>query len=207
LAERAARRRALRRQLRAARRALSNTEQSAHARAVAQRLLTTRLPMFARRFALYAPNDGELDPSPLIDALIARHRLVTLPVVLPKRLLEFYRYTPTTRLVRNRYGIAEPDSTTGQYVNPRTLDVVLLPLVGFDDAGHRLGMGGGYYDATFAHAHCEPLLIGLAHELQRVDGLPVAPWDVPLDAVVTESRLLICTRRGRRILNVTTASG
>lgn len=143
-------RRNLRSRIRRARRALPAQVQLSHARAVARRVLTSRLPLFARRIALYAPGDGELDSSPLIDALIARHRVVALPVVLPDRLLGFYRYTPATKLIANRYGLAEPDSRTGVFVDRRTLEAVLVPLVAFDAKGHRLGMGGGYFDTTFA---------------------------------------------------------
>ena len=68
------------------------------------------------------------------------------------------------------------------------LDVILMPLVGFDNDGNRLGMGGGYYDRTLAytrHAIKKPVLIGVAHDLQRVDRLPYASWDIPLNAIVT----------------------
>lgn len=163
-------------------------------------MLTSRLPLFARRVALYAPGDGELDPSPLIDALIARHRMVALPVVLPDRLLGFYRYTPATKLIANRYGLAEPDSRTSAFIDRRTLDAVLVPLVAFDAKGHRIGMGGGYFDTTFADPRQRPLLIGLAHSLQQVEAVPTQPWDVPLDAVVTELGLLICSARGAPVL-------
>ncbi len=190
----------LRQSLRRTRRELSARQQQQHAQAVARRLLTTRLPLFVRRIALYAPNDGELDPSPLIDAFIDRGRMVALPVVLPAGLLDFYRYTPATRLVRNRFHIIEPDTRTARHVDRRTLDAVCLPLVGFDARGNRLGMGAGYYDATFADPSDRPVMIGLAHALQRVDSIVPRSWDVPLDAVVTESELIVCSMRGERIL-------
>lgn len=191
--------------MRAARRALNQAAQAAHAEAVARHVMISHLPLFARRFALYAPADGELDPSPLIDALLARNRMVALPVVLPDRLLGFYRYTANTRLIRNRYGILEPDTRTARYLERASLDVVLLPLVAFDDAGHRLGMGGGYYDATFARAAARPLLVGLAHALQRVEALAPAPWDIALDAVITEAGIVACTSRGARICGTSAA--
>jgi 5-formyltetrahydrofolate cyclo-ligase len=187
----------LRRALRAALRSLSTFSQRAHAHAVARHVATSPWLLAARRFALYTPNDGELDPSDLVDRLLTRGRIVALPVVLPDRQLCFYRYTPRTRLVRNRFGIAEPDTRTAPHVPTRALDVVFLPLVGFDAKGHRLGMGGGYYDATFGRLHRRPLLVGLAHDLQRVERLDRADWDVPLDAVVTESGIITFGRRAR----------
>jgi 5-formyltetrahydrofolate cyclo-ligase len=194
----AAQRSQLRRRLRAARRALTTDTARAHGRAVARHVATSSWLLAARRFAAYTPNDGELDPSDLIDRLLARSRLVALPVVLPDRQLGFYRYRPGTRLVRNRFGIPEPDTRTASFVPTRSLDLVFVPLVGFDARGHRLGMGGGYYDATFGRLEPRPLLVGLAHALQQVDRLAESDWDIPLDAVVTEERIIRCTVRGRR---------
>ena len=75
---------------------------------------------------------------------------------------------------------------------PWGLDLILLPLVGFDLKGNRLGMGGGYYDRTLSYLRhrrfwIKPRLVGVAHECQKVDSLIARPWDIPLDAVVTET--------------------
>ena len=72
------------------------------------------------------------------------------------------------------------------------MKLVFMPLVGFDILGGRLGMGGGYYDKTFATR--ESLLVGLAHDCQKVDSLPIESWDVPLDAIATDS-LYISTKK------------
>ena len=151
----------------------------------------------ARRFAAYLANDGELDPSVLIGRLLTHFKLVAVPVVGRTRRLEFRRYRRKTVLRRNRYGIAEP-GPRAPAIDAFSLDVVFLPLVAFDDAGHRLGMGGGYYDATFASPH-RALLIGLAHEGQRVAALPRESWDVALDAVITEAAIHRFTMPGHRL--------
>ena len=100
----------------------------------------------------------------------------------------------------NRYGIPEPMDT--QPRSARQLDLLLIPLVGFDSAGHRLGMGGGYYDATLAFLRHrrhwrKPRLLGVAYECQKVEALPHDPWDMPLDAVLTERRLYRFNRRNQ----------
>jgi len=154
-----------------------------------------------RRFAVYAASDGELDPSPIAEHLLAANKIVTLPVVEPQRRLSFYRYRPETRLLRNQYNIPEPDTRSATYVPAAILDVVLLPLVAFDATGKRLGMGGGYYDATFTQ-RLRPLLIGLAHECQYHAELPHRSWDVPLDAVITEHAGRGFTLRGRRFMDI-----
>mgnify|MGYP001805942608 CR=1 FL=1 len=108
--------------------------------------------------------------------------------------LWFARYRVGDRLRPNRFGISEPIGRGRHLIQPRRLDLMILPLVGFDAQGHRLGMGGGFYDRTLAYRqrHSQwrrPRLIGVAHECQRLDQLEPRPWDVRLDAILTESRL------------------
>ena len=105
----------------------------------------------------------------------------------------FMRYTGTELLRPNRWGIKEPILKLQHCLKPEQLDLVLLPLVAFDMEGHRLGMGKGYYDRAFAF-RCQttgkPFLLGLAHECQLSGQLlPVAAWDVDLDAVATAFRI------------------
>jgi 5-formyltetrahydrofolate cyclo-ligase len=190
-----------RRRYRAARNALTRSDQLQHAEAVARRFVASRVMLSFKRFAVYAPSVGELDPSPIADRLLAANKIVTLPVVERSRELGFYRYDDNTRIVRNRFDIPEPDTSVAALVPTAILDVVLVPLVAFDEAGIRLGRGGGYYDATFG-ARRHALLIGLAHELQRHEGIVHQHWDVPLDAVITERASRGFTIRGRRFFSV-----
>ena len=183
----------LRRRLRAARRGIGPSRQRVHA--VAAAIFISRIPKLrnARRVALYSAADGELDPWPLMGRLVSGGRHWYLPVLHPFRpgRLWFARYRPIDPMRPNRFGIPEPQRRGRQRCPAQTLDLVLLPLVGFDADCNRIGMGGGFYDRSFAfllsrrHWH-RPLLIGLAHECQRVDAIEPQPWDVPLDAVVTE---------------------
>jgi len=190
---------ALRSSYRRARRALKPHEQRANARAVAKHFAATRLMLAFERFAIYWPSDGELDPRPLARRLLDANKTVALPVIGASRTLAFYRYRNDARFVRNRFDIPEPDTRTETKVPTRTLDVALLPLVAFDANGHRLGRGGGYYDATFG-AHGRTLLIGVAHEVQRHAALDDRAWDVPLDGVITELGARGFTIRARRFM-------
>jgi len=97
----------------------------------------------------------------------------------------------------NFYGIPEPRPI--ELIDPRTLDLVLTPLVAFDGSGHRIGMGGGYYDRSFAFLRRrrywrKPHLLGLAYELQKLPAIIPNDWDIPLDAVATEARIYRATR-------------
>jgi 5-formyltetrahydrofolate cyclo-ligase len=183
---------ALRRQLRAVRKRLTPKQQSLASQRAARRL--ARLLVFARagRIAAYVARGGELDPAPALKRALRRGKRCYLPVLHPfdHSRLWFLPWHPGTAMRTNRYGIPEPRSRHGR-IAPRRLDVVLVPLVGFDLHGTRLGMGGGYYDRTFAFRRRaqrlqRPLLIGYAHAEQQVERLPHMPWDITLDWVVTD---------------------
>lgn len=180
----------LRKTLRQCRRALGAAQQKAAARRLYRRLVTTSLFRFSRRIAFTMAADGEIDPALLLAAAQVRGKECYLPVLNPidPPRLRFKRWQRGDKLRSNRYGIAEPRH--GRYCPPRALSLVLMPLVGFDANGNRLGMGKGYYDRTFAFRRrsvaARPLLLGLAHECQRVDRLQAEAWDLPLDGVVTD---------------------
>ncbi len=143
----------------------------------------------ARALAAYIANDAEIDPAPLLQAAHAAGKRVLLPRLRQKH-LEFVSYRPGAAVRRNRFNIPEP---VGAAWSLQRVDVVCVPLVGFDRDGHRLGMGGGFYDRTFAARVRKnrgslrgPRLIGLAYAGQEVAQLPHEEWDVRLTGVVTE---------------------
>ena len=184
----------LRAKMRSERRKL-NTAEQAHAAIQVRRQLQNLIQYRrARRAAFYLPSDGELDPRPLMHHALEAGKACYLPVLKPlnQKKLHFVRYHPGTALQKNRYGIEEPPLLSPNIAKPRTLDVIFMPLVAFDRRGHRLGMGGGYYDRTLSTISrgSKPLLIGLSHGFQEVERLPSAPWDVPLDYIATENELI-----------------
>ncbi len=186
-------RQALRRQLRQTRRKLSPTQQRRAALDLYRQLAQHPIFRRARHIALYLPNDGEIDPRPLLQEAQRRGKATYLPVVnaWPPTRMVFQRIMPKQRLKPNRFGIAEPAFHPARQRRIWTLDLVLMPLVGFDESGGRLGMGGGFYDRSLAYRsrrkNChKPTLLGLAHECQKVDRLPLASWDVRLQATVTD---------------------
>jgi 5-formyltetrahydrofolate cyclo-ligase len=148
-----------------------------------------------QRIALYASLREELDTAPLIALAQRRGCRIYLPRIERRSgRMHFLELSARQRL--NHLGIAEPHGS--HEIPARWLDLVFLPLVGFDDQGMRLGMGGGFYDRTFAfrrarHAWRGPKLVGLAYELQRVPRLERAAHDVLLDAVITENGVIRCS--------------
>jgi 5-formyltetrahydrofolate cyclo-ligase len=184
----------LRTRLRAARAALSTIDQTRAGERLAARVVGTRWFRVSRRIACYLAADGEIDPAFVIERIWAMHKRCYLPVL--SRLLAdslwFAPMEPGVQFAENRFGIPEPVVPARQRVRAQRLDLVLLPLVGFDVHGNRLGMGAGFYDRSLAflrHRRCwqKPYLLGLAHDFQRVDRLPPDPWDIRLDAVVTDT--------------------
>lgn len=183
----------LRRRLRQQRRALGRQAQRQAARGLHQQLAQHPLFRRARHIALYLPNDGEIDPRPLLRAAQRRGKATYLPVLSPwpRSKMVFQRITAGEALRPNRFGIAEPRRNRARQRKIWALDLILLPLVGFDRHGGRLGMGGGFYDRSLAYRKMrknwhKPTLLGLAHECQQVDRLELASWDMPLQATVTD---------------------
>jgi len=192
---------ALRRQLRAARKAIAPAQRRTAARASLRLALRHGLLLRAQRIGFYLPHGSEFDVRPFLNQALTMKRQCYLPM-LPRRgrVMRFGRIGRTTRMTQNRYGIAEPVDTSA--LRARQLDLLLVPLVGFDREGYRLGMGGGYYDATLAFMHHrrqwrKPRLVGIAYECQRRETLPHDPWDMPLDAVLTEQQLYRFTANAR----------
>ncbi|WP_454836436.1 5-formyltetrahydrofolate cyclo-ligase [Pseudomonas lini] len=183
----------LRRMLRKARRALTPCQQREAARGLYKQLAQHPLFRRAKHISLYLPMDGEIDPRLLMRAAQRRGKATYLPVLSawPRTKMVFQRIRPGEKLKPNRFRIPEPRHNIDRQRKVWALDLVLLPLVGFDDVGGRLGMGGGFYDRSLAYlAHRKdwrkPTLLGLAHECQKVQRLAQASWDVPLQGTVTD---------------------
>lgn len=151
----------------------------------------------AHHIGLYLANDGELDPMLLIEYFWSIGKQVYLPVLHPfaKGYLLFIKFTVKTLLVPNRFGIPEPRLCKEHIIPLNELDVVMTPLVAFDLAGNRLGMGGGFYDRTLSQLNGinneGPYLMGIAHDLQQVSELPCEAWDIPLAEIVTPTRIIL----------------
>jgi 5-formyltetrahydrofolate cyclo-ligase len=187
-------RRRLRRELRRRRAALTPGVRSQLSNRLVEHLARAHELRGSRRIALYLPNDAEIDPTGLFERPLRPGRRLYLPVLRPgpNSRLWFAPYRPGERLVLNRFGIPEPVARGRRLTRPLDLDLVLVPLVGFDKLGNRLGMGGGFYDRSFSFLRHrtrgwhKPVLVGTAFACQQIAEIPAQPWDVPLDAVATE---------------------
>jgi len=193
----------LRRQLRRARLDLSPRYQREAAQALRHILATDLRYRRARRVAFYMAARGELDPAPLMFDAAADGKQCHLPIMVDRLMrwratpLVFQRFDPDSQpLVRNRYGIAEPPLHPRDIARVEQLDCIIVPLVAFDRCGNRVGMGQGFYDRTLARAlgrYRRPWLVGCGYSVQEVERVSANPWDVPLDAILTEEGLIEAT--------------
>lgn len=178
---------------------MSAAERSAASLQAAATLLSHPWYQRARSLALYYPVGSEADTSALFAAAVNGGKRIYLPTILHRggRLL-FVRFDMESELARRRHGIPQPRPAASRDVaSSRRLDLVVVPLLGFDTHCHRLGSGAGYYDRSFAFRSfsslARPRLVGLAFACQQTKTFTPDHWDVPLDAVVTEDGWLFPT--------------
>jgi len=189
-------RKALRASLRAKRRGVSAAQRKASAELIAHQVDCWLHLRPSWRIAVYAALPEELDATPLIELARTRGCRVYLPRIDRHSLGRRMKFVETgDRHRSNRLGIAEPEGMS--IIGARWLDVVFLPLVGFDAHGVRLGTGGGFYDRAFAFRRWRkvwhtPQLVGLAYAFQQVEAITPAAHDVLMDAVVTEKGVIRC---------------
>lgn len=186
-------RKALRAHLREARAALDPEQAAVASRAAATHLVHSADFLQAHRIAGYVAIGNEADPEAALVAAHEQGKSVYLPRIRPGRRLVFAPWQPGDTLQKHpRLGIPEP-APGAPTIRAEQLDLVIVPLVGFDAEGHRLGMGGGFYDRNFAFRQgrpaTKPILAGFAHASQICRAIPPEPWDTPLDLVVTEQGL------------------
>lgn len=149
----------------------------------------------SQHIGIYAARPQELNTLPMIQALQEHGKYCYLPIVAADpqdKKLSFARYHPETLLTPNRFQIPEPPAD--ELIPAEALQLVMMPLLAFDDKGIRLGSGGGFYDVTFSFLKKikkkqRPLLIGLGYEIQHVTQLPQEDFDVPLDGIITEEKI------------------
>ncbi|MBU0455701.1 MAG: 5-formyltetrahydrofolate cyclo-ligase [Gammaproteobacteria bacterium] len=175
---------------------LSLIERTQLAQRAASHLLASDVFRKSQHIACYMAKGAEISAQPMIEAIWRLNKTCYLPVLDPDTAgrLCFMPYDPNDDLVRDRFGIYEPSFDRVRAINVYELDLVITPLTAFDARGHRIGMGGGYYDRTFAFkTTCtaqKPVLCGLAYAFQELPEIHTESWDICLDAVVTEYGLL-----------------
>lgn len=156
--------------------------------AAAKKAETAIVALKGMMLAGYWPIRSEIDPRPLLSYMREKGVRLCLPVVLDRETIAFREFLPDSELVQTGFGTMGPDKNA-PLVNPA---IMLMPLAGFDNRGHRLGYGAGHYDralARFKSEGLEPLLIGMAFDAQQVPHVPNEPHDIALHQILTETGL------------------
>jgi len=188
----------IRKEIRSLRNALSYEEQQQFSSQIVDNIINSSQFKKCKNLALFLPNDNEPDLSELIAYSWARGKKCYLPILGHKfeTRLNFQLYTPDSDIIINRYGIPEPkDITATRITKSWRLDLILVPLVAFDDNGNRIGMGGGFYDRTLHYRRYrktwqKPPLMGVAYAAQQVNEIKAENWDITLDCVTTNAEIL-----------------
>ncbi len=179
----------LRTELRQQRRAISSADQALAAIKLLNRLCRHPWIRKAHFIGVYMASDGEMSLAPLLRWAHSVHKHLYLPCLAANKTLVFKPLAKGSRLHTNQFGIPEP--LTCQQLALSRLDVLLMPLVGFDRYGNRLGMGGGYYDRSLSKRSTRtPKLVGIAHHCQEVAKLEPKKWDIPVDAIATDKEFI-----------------
>jgi 5-formyltetrahydrofolate cyclo-ligase len=173
-----------------ARRELAEQARLQASRRICHRFLNSRYFYSAQQIGCYISMPDEVDTSDILARAWQASKQIYCPVVVAGESLRFVALTRESRLVRSGFGLLEP--VNGEEILPLDLDVVVVPVVAFDETGRRIGMGGGYYDRTFRalanrRGWMHPKLVGVAFDCQKVPKIKANPWDIALSAVLTES--------------------
>jgi 5-formyltetrahydrofolate cyclo-ligase len=189
----------LRKKLRTQRAAIDAKTRQAAALAGRQILAETAVFKNAQHIACYLAKSCEFDLQPIIELIWQTHKKCYLPVLGPeqKKSLHFIAYEADDCLQTNCYAIQEPLFSAAKEIPAEQLELVLVPMMGFDLAGHRLGSGSGYYDRAFAFLlqqprPLQPYFVGVGYQAQALDSVPYDAWDVPMNGLLTEQAFTQC---------------
>lgn len=188
----------LREQLSQQRNALSTQQQEKKSRRIASHVVASKVFQNAQNVAFYLSVNAEANPASTQRTPSKSSKQFYLPVLAKDndQGLLFAPVHPNSQYKSNKFSIPEPQCLPEELITGENLDLVLMPLLGFDKQGNRLGMGGGYYDRSFAFkqssTRIKPVLMGFAYAQQEVERLEAESWDVKLDYIATENGVFQC---------------
>ena len=155
---------------------------------ISQKIITSKYFKDANNIGCYLSTEYEVSTDIIISSAHKTNKNLYVPKIKQGHAMDFVKMTLNSNMVKNRYGIHEP--LYEDIIDANKLDIVLVPIVAFDEKKNRIGMGGGFYDRKFKYIKNTkkkyPLLIGIAFECQKVKKIKPENWDVKLSTIVTE---------------------
>lgn len=179
---------------------LEHKDQLIAANDLQHQLLSLEHIQNSQHIAGYWPHNNEISPLLFLEKALTMNKKCYLPILIgdDSLLLDFASYKENSKLHKNKFGILEPEKETDTSLvkHLSELDIILVPLVAFDNKGHRIGMGGGYYDATLNKIldldfNNRPLVIGIGYSFQEHNDIPTDEWDWNLDIIVTDKNIFM----------------
>ncbi|MBT8092707.1 MAG: 5-formyltetrahydrofolate cyclo-ligase [Gammaproteobacteria bacterium] len=172
-----------------ARRKMHADERHDASQKICRRVTRSTIFFASNAIGCYLPRFDEVDTLPIIERAWCANKRIFVPVLRTRHKMLFREMRPETILEKNDFDVWEP--TSGKFLSPRKLDIVIAPTVAFDDDNNRIGMGGGYFDRCFAYLRhrkfwLRPKLVGVAFNCQKVEKISPNPWDIRLYKVFTE---------------------
>lgn len=174
----------LRQHIRQKRQSLSQHEVTQYSSEICHRIIASKVYKNAACIGCYIAFQNEVDLTTLIQHAWQNQKTVCIPVVTSDAHMTFHLYTKETFLKSGKFGIPEPQHE--KLIEPQQIDLLLVPLVAFDEKGNRLGQGCGFYDRYLEIAPQNTVTIGVGYELQKVNELPIDPWDIRLNKIISE---------------------
>lgn len=181
----------LRQQLKQARMQLDSQQRWRFSATIAEKVACHPAIVKAKNIACYVAFAGEVSTTAIIDGVWQAGKSCFLPCTTDHHQLQFFAYQADSQLQKNTFGFQEPRPLS-QSIAVTQLQAVIVPLVGFNQQCYRLGMGAGHYDRSFAFRQSNqqpPYLLGIAFDCQKTNDMIVNDWDVPLDAIITQTTI------------------
>ena len=185
----------IRKSIRQSRRNIDDATRTDWSRRICERVVAVPKFQSSQKIGGFLAFDGEADPLAAMQVAVGNGQRVFVPIIVGKnKPLLFAPWSPKAKMRSNRFGIAEPDVPATELISATELDFVITPLVAFDERCNRIGVGGGYYDRSFAFTKKSSesservTLVGFAFELQKVESIQTNHWDVRLNRIVTEAK-------------------
>ncbi|MGQ9629826.1 MAG: 5-formyltetrahydrofolate cyclo-ligase [bacterium] len=188
---------AIRRRILNERNSMDRSEIAKRSEEIARKLISSPEFESAGVVMVFVSFGSEVRTQRILNAALSSGKRVAVPLVQDKKIIASELLDPENDLAPGTYGILEPKPECVRPVPAEEIDLIVTPGLAFDRRGYRIGYGAGYYDRFFKTTRPDAPKIAVAFDFQVLDEVPTTERDLPVDAIITERRIIICNRRGK----------
>lgn len=178
----------IRKKIIAKRKSIANSKYQYASKVITHKLLSLNAYTNAQQIGLYMAINNEIDLKKIWQNAQQNAKNCYFPRIKNTDKMQFYKACNPDQFTKNQWGILEPFAIPENYIEPNALDIIIIPMVAFDNYGNRIGMGAGYYDKALQNC-VQTILIGVGYEFQKITKINAETWDVKLDIIVTEDEI------------------